>query len=204
LALGRWHFRAAAANVDESQWPGESPRDYVLRLAETKARTAVQHADDEAIVIGADTAVVDGTDLLGKPADGAEAARMLRRLRGHAHRVYTGLAALRLQDGKLVTDLCVTNVPMRTYSDEEIETYVRSGDPLDKAGAYGIQHSTFVPVQGLAGCFASVMGLPLCHLMRVLQQLGVAPDASVPVHCQAFLNYDCPVSPAILRGEQVG
>lgn len=205
LALGGWAFRVAAAHVDETQRPGESPREYVLRLAEAKARASAHSASGEQIVVGADTTVVDGNDVLGKPADAAEAAAMLRRLRGHNHRVYTGIAALRLRDEKLVTDVCMTDVPMRSYLDEEIETYSQSGDPLDKAGAYAIQHPSFNPVENsMAGCYASVMGLPLCHLVRTLRQLDVTPAVDVPVKCQKFLDYQCPVSSAVLRGEQVG
>lgn len=204
LALGGWTFRVAAADVDESHRTDESPHSYVLRLAEAKARAAAKSARGEQIVIGADTTVVDGGRILGKPSGAAEAASMLKQLRGHSHSVYTGLAALRLADGKLVTDLCVTDVPMRAYSDEEIEAYARSGDPLDKAGAYAIQHASFNPVESLAGCYASVMGLPLCHLVRTLRQLDLPPAADVPMNCQTFLDYQCPVSPAILRGEQVG
>jgi predicted house-cleaning NTP pyrophosphatase (Maf/HAM1 superfamily) len=118
--------------------------------------------------------------------------------------VYTGIAALRVADRKLVTDLCITDVPMRSYSDEEIDAYVKSGDPLDKAGAYAIQHPEFQPVEKLSGCFASVMGLPMCHLVRTLHKLDVPPIADVAASCQAYLNYQCNVSSAVLRGESVG
>jgi predicted house-cleaning NTP pyrophosphatase (Maf/HAM1 superfamily) len=133
-----------------------------------------------------------------------EAAQMLRRLRGHTHQVYTGIAALRVRDGSLATDLCVTDVPMRNYSDEDIAAYILTGDPLDKAGAYAIQHPRFKPVESLTGCFAGVMGLPLCHLTRTLRKLGLSPSADVPANCQTHLDYQCPVSRAILRGEDVG
>lgn len=204
LALGGWMFTALASDVDETQRPGESPAQYVLRLAEEKARVAAGRSEAGGIVIGSDTTVVDGTDILGKPGDTAEAAEMLRRLRGHTHQVYTGIAALRSGDGRLVTDLCVTDVPMRNYSDEEIEAYVLTGDPFDKAGAYAIQHSQFQPVERMAGCYASVMGLPMCHLVRLLRQFELPPLADVPDGCQKLLDYQCPVSNAILRGEQVG
>ena len=125
---------------------------------------------------------------------------MLQRLRGHRHQVYTAIALLRLADQKLVTDLCSTPVPMRSYSDAEIEAYVTSGDPLDKAGAYAIQHPGFHPVEALAGCYASVMGLPLCHLVRSLRRLGITPPGDVPVACQTSLNYVCPVYQTILTG----
>jgi septum formation protein len=103
-----------------------------------------------------------------------------------------------------LTDLCVTEVPMRDYSDQEIEAYVQTGDPLDKAGAYAIQHPDFQPVDDLSGCFASVMGLPVCHLVRSLRKLDIPPRADVPTNCQSLLNYQCPVYRAVLRGEQVG
>ena len=93
---------------------------------------------------------------------------------------------------------------MRDYSDAEINGYVLTGDPLDKAGAYAIQHSRFKPVQKLMGCYASVMGLPLCHLVRTLRKLDLSPAADVPNNCQTHLDYQCPVSRAILRGENVG
>jgi septum formation protein len=204
LTLSGWSFRVAASNVDESRRADETPQRYVLRLAEEKARAARQAVGEEEIVIAADTAVVDGETILGKPADAAEARAMLKGLRGHTHQVYTGIAALRLRDTKLITDLCVTNVPMRSYLDEEIELYAGSGDPLDKAGAYAIQHPGFNPVESMAGCYASVMGLPLCHLLRTLRQLDLSPAVDVPMNCQTFLQYVCPVSAAILRGEQVG
>jgi len=197
LALADWTFTVIVANVDESQRPqGESPAEYVLRLAETKAR-AIQASADQ-IVLAADTAVVDGTAILGKPVDELEAFAMLRRLRGHTHQVYTGVALLRLSDGLLLKELSVTDVPMRNYSDEEIHAYVQTGDPLDKAGAYAIQHPHFRPVADMQGCYASVMGLPLCHIVRLMRRLEVSPRADVPVQCQTLLEYQCPVSQAIL------
>lgn len=203
LALGGWEFSMAVADVDESQRPGESPGDYVLRLAATKARASASTAPGAAIVIAADTAVVDGDEIMGKPADARDAVRMLEQLRGHTHQVYTGLALLRPSDGCALTDLSVTDVPMRDYSDAEIAAYVQTGDPLDKAGAYAIQHPGFQPVQGMAGCFASVMGLPLCRLTVLLRQFGVFPMMDVARLCQAEIKYDCSISRAVLRGEVV-
>jgi len=205
MALGQWPFRVSVPNVDEARRAGEAPGEYVVRLAETKARAAAGAGEPSSrFVVAADTTVVDGEDLLGKPADAAEAMSMLRRLRGHTHQVYTGLAVLDLQSGRLLTDLCITDVPMRRYSEAEIIDYVGTSDPLDKAGAYAIQHPSFRPVEGLHGCYASVMGMPLCHLSRVLARLGAQPPADLAASCQAHLDYDCPVSAGILRGEQVG
>ena len=204
LTLGGWQFITQGADVDESQQPGEAPEAYVLRLAENKARKCARSAPAESIILGADTAVVDGQAILGKPKDPAEAAEMLRSLRGHSHQVLTGLAVLRLSDGAMVTDLCCTDVPMRDYQEGEIEAYVASGDPLDKAGAYAIQNPAFHPVERMSGCYASVMGLPLCHLTRSLRSLGVAPLTDIAVECQSALGYVCPISSAVLSGEIVG
>ena len=204
MALGDWSFRVSVPDLDETPLAGESPANYVLRLAEAKARAAVDRARSCQYVVAADTAVVDGQTLLGKPGSPPEAVQMLQRLRGHSHQVYTGLAILDLRDGQLLTDLCVTDVPMRRYSDSEVDEYVRSGDPFDKAGGYAIQHPEFRPVENLAGCYASVMGLPLCHLVRLLARVDTAPQIDLPSRCQSHLKYVCPVSSAILRGEQVG
>lgn len=201
LALGGWTFDVAVSNSDESLLPGEMPEAYVRRLAEVKARAVLERARPEHIIIGSDTSVVIDGEILGKPADADEAHRMLRRLRGRAHQVYTGIAILRAADGTLLTDVCITNVPMRDYNDDEIAAYVESGDPLDKAGAYGIQHPHFQPVAHMDGCYASVMGLPLCHLTVLLRRMGVTPQADLTGNCQTTLAYQCPVFGSILSGE---
>ncbi len=199
LALAGLSFVVSAADVDESTRPLESPADYVLRLAETKARAI--RADAYQIVLAADTTVVDGSDILGKPADAAEATTMLKRLRGHAHQVYTGVALLRRSDGLLLKDLCVTDVPMRTYTDDEIRAYVATGDPLDKAGAYAIQHPQFNPVARMDGCYAGVMGLPMCLVTRMLHEMGIEVNTDVPADCQSLLEYKCSVCIKLSSGE---
>ena len=198
LALTGWSFIVSVANVDESQLENESPSDYVLRLAEKKARAI--SADAGSFILASDTTVVDGSDILGKPQDAVDAEAILTRLRGRTHQVYTGVALLRTSDDTLLTDLCVTDVPMRDYSNEEIRAYVATGDPLDKAGAYAIQHPDFRPVASMNGCYASVMGLPLCHVVRMMHQMDVQPNADVPLNCQSLLEYDCPVFDSILNG----
>jgi MAF protein len=139
--------------------------------------------------------------ILGKPKDWKDAERMLKQLRGHTHQVFTGVALYRPRDKKLLTELCVTDVPMRDYSDGEIIAYIRTGDPMDKAGAYAIQHAEFHPVEAMRGCYASVMGLPLCHLTRALQKLGIPPKTDAPSACQTFLNYPCPLASEILSAD---
>ena len=190
-------FVVIPAEVDETPLPAELPRDYVVRLAATKALWVKQREPEGALVLAADTTVVDGNQILGKPVDNEDAARMLQQLRGRSHQVYTAIAVL--QAGKLLVECCGTDVPMREYSDAEMRAYIESGDPLDKAGAYAIQHPGFHPVDHLQGCYANVVGLPLCHLVRTLQKLDIKLTADVPQGCQFTLGYDCPVYEAILQ-----
>ena len=201
LALGGWAFDVQVSNSDESLLPGEAPEVYVRRLAQLKARTVLERARPDQIIIGSDTSVVIDGEILGKPVDENDAQQMLRRLRGRTHQVYTGIAILRTRDEKLLTDVCITDVPMRNYSDDEITAYVQSGDPLDKAGAYGIQSPHFQPVARMEGCYASVMGLPLCHLTVLLRRMDVTPLADLPGNCQATLHYQCPIFGSILSRE---
>lgn len=209
LGLLGYAFGLAPANVDESQLPGEPAQVYVRRMAQTKAAAASQRARANGaaaarFVIAADTIVVDEGDVLGKPADAAEARLTLQRLRQRTHAVLTALSVVDLEQGTAYTDLCRTEVPMRAYSDQEIEAYIASGDPFDKAGAYAIQHAGFHPVTALDGCYANVVGLPLCHLTRTLRRAGLAVDADVPAGCQAALDYACPVFTAILNADPAG
>ncbi len=202
--LTGWSFEIKPANIDETPHPGETPGQYVMRLAETKARMAGSQAVPGQIVLAADTDVADGLVILGKPADEAEAIQMLARLRGKVHQVYTAVAAFDPFHGKILKDLCTSQVPMRRYGENEALDYVATGDPLDKAGAYAIQHPVFHPVEHFGGCFASVMGLPLCHVTRTLRKFGLTPARDVPQACQAHLGYQCPVYQAVLRGEDTG
>ena len=194
-------FRVDPAQVDETPLPGEDPREYVLRLAQSKARAVAERCSGEDTVLAADTTVVEGGQILGKPSDAMEAEVMLRRLRGKQHQVFTALAVLRLSDNSLVTDCCATDVPMRAYSDEEMQVYITTGDPLDKAGAYAIQHPEFKPVSEMQGCFANVMGLPLCHVVRAVEKLGIQTEENIPQRCQKELLYDCSFFSLVQRGE---
>ena len=199
LALLGWDFQVVPAEVDESTREGESPSDYVQRLAESKARVVSAKATSDAIIIAADTTVVDGDEILGKPIDGPDAERMLRQLRGRNHQVFSALAVIRVADEELCLDCCVTDVPMRDYDNAELQAYVASGDPMDKAGAYAIQHPGFHPVESLAECYANVVGLPLCHLTRTMRKLSIVSDEHVPAVCQSALGYSCPIFETILR-----
>lgn len=199
LAWTGWSFRIRPVEIDETPHPGEPPGSFALRLAESKAHAASSPMKEDEVILACDTIVADGSKLLGKPTNIDEAKAMLRRLRGHTHQVYTAIAVSIPGEDLTLTDLCVSQVPMREYGDEEIEVYTASGDPLDKAGAYAIQHPDFNPVAGLRDCYASVMGLPLCHLVRILRRLDITPRADVPRTCQDRLQYQCPVSHKILK-----
>lgn len=212
LALGGWPFRVQAAEVDEQVIPDEDPRQYVLRLAESKAQTIACGVREGTYVIAADTTVVDWgeflegrqkAEILAKPQDAEDAIRMLRQLRGRTHQVHTGLVVLKSTDHEstMESEVVTTEVVMRSYSDEEILAYVATGDPMDKAGAYAIQHVEFHPVEHLNGCYANVVGLPLCALTRILVRFGVPAASEVARRCQTALPGDpCAVAPLVVDG----
>ncbi len=204
LALTGRPFRVEAYEIDETALPGEAAGAYTSRLALGKARASADHDGPPRIVLGFDTTVALHGEILGKPAGCADARRMLRLLRGKTHQVYTAAAILDTRTGIVIHELCASQVPMRSYTDAEIEAYIASGDPLDKAGAYAIQSPGFDPVHDFSGCFASVMGLPLCHLERSLRRLTGPGPRDVPCSCQAFNQYNCPIWRRVLAGESSG
>ncbi|CAG0926916.1 dTTP/UTP pyrophosphatase [Thermoflexales bacterium] len=191
-----------SADIDEVPLPNEQAADMARRLSREKALAVARHVrvppSPGFIILASDTVVSLAGEPLGKPRDAAEARSMLGRLRGRTHQVYTAITLLDLQTDRALTDLADSDVPMRNYSDEELEAYIASGDPFDKAGAYAIQHSGFHPVENFSQCFANVMGLPLCHVVRSLRQLGVEAGNDVPTLCQAHISYACPVFKSIL------
>jgi septum formation protein len=203
LSLAGFAFETAAADIDESPKPAEEAPAYVRRLAQAKAK-AVQGGlspgrAGESLIIAADTTVVLEGEILGKPADALDAVRILQRLRGRTHQVLTGLALLPTDGDRMVVELCLTDVVMRDYTDDEIWAYVHSGDPLDKAGAYAIQHNGFHPVARLEGCFANVIGLPLCILLPLLQARGVSPLLEPQLVCNAVSGQVCAVNDYMVK-----
>ncbi len=182
--------------INETPLPNEPPADLVQRLSLTKALAVVNKltslfplpGQDElfhAVVIAADTVVALDDKILGKPSTPVEATQMLRLLRRQPHHVYSGLTvacptlSLRPKTQNPITCLHQSKVWMRAYTDAEIEAYVSSGLPLDKAGAYGIQDQLFAPVEKLQGCFASVMGLPLAKLAAAFEEINISlPEIS--------------------------
>lgn len=208
LTLTGLSFNAMPVDVDETPRPGEDPLACVVRLSEAKAAASlelIQHMTNptDSIIIASDTLVTFQDRIYGKPVDAADVLRMLTELRGRTHSVLTAITITDPANGRTVTDLCETSVPMRNYSDSELNEYIITGDPLDKAGAYGIQHPGFKPVEQLHGCYASVMGLPLCHLTRALAAFQIFPPGDVPTACQVRLSYCCPVYTSILTENTV-
>lgn len=169
-------FTVAAADLDETPRPNEPPEAYVLRLAREKAQ-AVAGRFPGAWVLAADTTVVLGTELLGKPRDEAEARDMLSRLSGRTHEVHTGVAVSGRADEALVVR---TRVTFRTLSAGEIAWYAGTGEPLDKAGAYAIQGKGGFLVAGIEGSPTNVIGLPLVETLALLTRAGVPLPWSTP------------------------
>jgi septum formation protein len=160
------------SDVDERLDSGPLP-DAVAGLALRKAR-AVAGPLASGVVLGADTVVVIDGEPLGKPADAAEAAAMLRRLRGREHQVITGVAVVDAADRREASAAVMTRVLMASYTDGDIEAYVSTGEPLDKAGAYSIQDRGGALVDGFVGSYTNVIGLPLEETRRLLEGFGVA------------------------------
>lgn len=169
-------FLAAPVDTDETPRSGESPEDYVARVAQDKARAAhVALPASRLPVLGADTAVVLGARILGKPRDEADAMAMLRALSGQEHRVLTGVCLMAGQ-GPL-SAVSESQVRFRDISEAEMVRYWQTGEPCDKAGGYAIQGLGALFVAGLRGSYSGVMGLPLFETGRLLEQVGISPLA---------------------------
>lgn len=201
LRLSGWTFRILPADVDETPLEAEAADRYVLRLAQEKARAVADQAGLGEWIVAADTTVADEALILGKPQDAAEAMSMLLGLKGRVHQVYTAVAVFDPHSGRMRTELAATDVPMRSYTRQEVQAYVATGDPFDKAGSYAIQHPEFRPVEALSGCYANVVGLPLCHLARALHSFGLPAVPDLPLRCQTHLQYDCTVYTQVQEGE---
>ncbi len=165
-------FRVQVADIDETPGQGESPAAYVRRMAEEKLQALLPHGD---AVLCADTTVVIGEQTLGKPANAAESAAMLRRLSGRSHRVMTAVAVGRA-DRILGQCLATTDVHFRTLLPEEIDAYVALGEGLDKAGSYGIQGVGGGFVKRIDGSYANVVGLPIAEVIDLLRAVGELPQ----------------------------
>ncbi len=190
-------FQVVDPQVDETPLEGENPKNTALRLAFAKAKeTTLSHP--EAIIVAADTLVILGDEILGKPVDEDEAVAVLETLRGKKHRVISAVIVLDAATGEKRDTVADTQVWMREYSGEEMARYIGRGEPFDKAGGYAIQDKEFRPVAKVKGCYANVMGLPLCHLYRALKRVGVNPPATPLEACISFTGHQCSVAQGIL------
>jgi septum formation protein len=160
-------FTVRAADVDETPRDGEKPEDYVRRLAEEKA-LAVDAAPDETVLAADTTVVIDG-QILGKPDDAADARRMLALLSGRRHEVLTGISLRR--GAELIRDWAATEVWFAPMTERDIDDYVASGEPMDKAGAYAIQGLASKFIEKIEGCYFNVVGLPIALVYRQLKTL---------------------------------
>jgi septum formation protein len=169
-----WDAAVMPCNVPEEFDPKRTAMENARVLALKKAECVAGELKD-GIVIGADTIVVLDGEMLGKPADSEEAVRMLRRLSGRTHTVFTGIALVEVPSGRNIVDVESTNVTFREIPEEEIREYVSGGSPLDKAGAYGIQDDYgAVFVTRIEGCYYNVVGLPLARLHAMMRQFLIS------------------------------
>lgn len=186
-------FAVMQPEVDETRREAEPPLDYVRRLSREKAANVAARLAPPAAVLAADTVVILGADtlgideqgdILGKPATPDEARQMLRRLRGRVHLVCTALTLMTLSANgappAALTEVTRTRVTMRDYTDVEIEAYIATGDPFDKAGSYAIQHPAFSPVAHIEGSYTNVVGLPVETLRDMLARTGWPLNAPGP------------------------
>lgn len=164
-------FQVVPSYIEEGPLEGESPQDHVLRLCQAKAEEVGSRHPDH-WVIGADTVVALDGVILGKPRGREEACEILEILQGRVHEVYTGLCVLRMRDGRCATEAVRTEVLFRGLTRREVEWYVRTGEVLDKAGAYGIQGIGGALVRRIQGSYSNVVGLPLAELVDMLRALG--------------------------------
>lgn len=169
--MGISTFKTYAPNIDEDAFDGLSPEELVRKLSSEKALAVAAHVGRNDLIIAADTVVaLDGT-VLGKPEDELDAFRMLSTLSGMRHQVYTGVTVC--HEGECVTEHEVTDVYFRELGEEELEHYVKTGEPMDKAGGYGVQGYGALFVERIVGDHYNVMGLPVCRLGQMLLRFGV-------------------------------
>ncbi len=207
LQLLNTPFTCMVANVDEESITDPDPAVNVVETARIKAYAIanrylheVNPVNELAWIIAADTTVALGSKMLNKPANTHDARTMLVLLRNRAHEVHTGVVLLNPVTNQQASGVNTAVVTMRNYSDAEIDAYIATGDPLDKAGAYAIQHPQFRPVAKLDGCFMGVMGLSICHLIQMMNQLKLPVTADLTAVSAAHAPYPpCQIRQAISR-----
>lgn len=165
-------YRVQPADIDETPLENEAPKPYTLRIAREKVEKGAQGRHDGEIVLGADTAVVIEGRMLGKPGDEDEAFTMLRMLSGNTHQVYTAVAVMG-REGGIETALNISDVEFSEMEDGWIRSYIATGEPMDKAGAYGIQGWAGCRIRRVSGSYSSIMGLPLFETAQLLGRAGL-------------------------------
>jgi MAF protein len=195
-------FQVMVPDIGEDAWPDGDAGAQARALAEGKA-LAIARQSPVDVVIAADTLVVLEDQAMGKPPDTESAVAMLRALCGREHSVVSGLAVVGPRSAVPEVQAVETRVWMRDYADEEMRDYVARGEPFDKAGAYAIQDYRFHPVERIEGCYANVMGLPLCHLFAMLARQGLAvwpPPVGPRRACEQYQGRECDVAESVLEG----
>lgn len=173
LAQMGLQFEVIPSDQDEEAIDGLPPHKLAVELAHKKVESVARMLQGSALIIGADTIVVKGHKVLGKPRDEEDALRMLMELQGQTHEVITGLAVMEVPGRKCVTDYEKTVVEMGSLTRREIEGYIKTGEPMDKAGAYGIQGLGGLLIKRIEGCYYNVVGLPIHRLWTILKEFGV-------------------------------
>ena len=199
-------FQVMPADVLEEPLPGEEAHALVRRLSLDKA-SAVAAQTKRGYVIGADSMVVHDGELLGKPVDAAGARRMLIQLRGTRHQVVTGVTVIDAASGRTITDSMSSDITLRNLSGPEIDASIASGTPMDKAGAYAVQDQELSPAESWEGCYSNIVGLPLCRLVEMLDELGytlppVESLETLPVSARCTAR--CPFQPPFQSQFQPG
>jgi septum formation protein len=165
-------FTVEVSDYEENPIPGMSPSKFVETLSLGKAKAVAKNHND-AIIIGADTAVFIDNKILGKPKTKEEAREMLNKLSGETHSVFTGFTVIDTKNNKIITDHIETKIKFKNLSDEEIAGYIKTGEPMDKAGAYGVQDRGALFVEYIEGDYANITGLPIVKIFEILKTLGI-------------------------------
>lgn len=200
LSLLDLPFETRPGTFIEPKRTGQGVFDYVLDLAKAKGRHV--KVEEGELILSADTLVHLKGQILGKPASDEEAHQTLAALRGYDHEVYTALFLRDVSTGKACQTVCKTTVTMRDWSMTEVQTYIYTGSYRDKAGGYAIQDDVFHPVSKIEGCYANVMGLPLCHLRGMLEAFGLNSAVNSAEACQAYTQSTCDIYSEILEHPQ--
>ena len=192
-------FECLPADIDETPLSDEFPIPYCQRMALGKTLHCASSAPDNSFVIGSDTTVSMNRQILGKPVNKEHAIEMLKLLNGKEHKVYTAVAIANRKNGKLSIQqsICETSVRFRDMSLDEIIDYADSGDPLGKAGAYAIQNHEYHPVESINGCYAAVVGFPLCHVGTILHRFGYETFPQIRSACFAGTKVPCSTFPPV-------